>query len=158
MAVVLFPVLAVLSFSGVAAAGPAPKPAAAAPTPCAPLVNTPKDQVLQSIDQVSKNDCGAGVTNLASTIVNVLSQIVGVLAVIMVIWAGFKYITSGGDSNKVASAKTTLIYALIGLVVVALAQIIVHFAINTATGAATTAACPVGQVANSAGTCVVPPK
>jgi hypothetical protein len=50
----------------------------------------------------------------------------------MIIIAGFKYITSGGDTNKVASAKSTLTYAIIGIVVVALAQLIVHFVIKTA--------------------------
>jgi hypothetical protein len=64
--------------------------------------------------------------------VNIISAVVGVIAVIMIIVGGFKYITSGGDQNKIASAKSTLIYAIIGLVIVALAQIIVHFVINQA--------------------------
>lgn len=67
------------------------------------------------------------------TVINVLSSLAGVLAVIMIIVAGFRYMTSGGDSNKVASAKNALIYAIIGLVIVALAQIIVKFVLNKAT-------------------------
>ena len=50
--------------------------------------------------------------------------IVGVVAIIMIIVGGFRYITSGGDSSKVGSAKNTIIYAIIGLILVALAQII----------------------------------
>ena len=53
----------------------------------------------------------------------------------MIVYSGYNYITSGGDSGKVSSAKTTLIYALVGLLIAALAQIIVHFVINTAKGA-----------------------
>jgi cytochrome bd-type quinol oxidase subunit 2 len=70
-------------------------------------------------------------------IVNIFSVIVGVVAVIMIIVGGFRYITSGGDSNNISSAKNTIIYAIIGLVIVALAQFIVQFVLNkvTANGA-----------------------
>ena len=67
---------------------------------------------------------------LLTKIVNIISAIVGVVAVIMIIVGGFKYITSGGDSNNVSGAKNTIIYAIIGLVIVALAQLIVHFVLN----------------------------
>lgn len=65
--------------------------------------------------------------NLLALIINVLSIVVGIIAVIMVIWGGFKFITSGGDSSKVTSARNTIIYAIIGLIIVALAQTIVKF-------------------------------
>jgi uncharacterized membrane protein YuzA (DUF378 family) len=65
--------------------------------------------------------------------VNIFSLIVGIVAVIMIIVGGLKYITSGGDSNNVSSAKSTIIYAIIGLVVVALAQFIVQFVLNKVT-------------------------
>ncbi len=67
---------------------------------------------------------------LVETIVNVVSVIVGIAAVIMIIFGGFKYVTSGGDSNRVASAKNTIIYALVGLLIVAFAQFIVRFIIG----------------------------
>ncbi len=63
-------------------------------------------------------------------IINVLSVVVGVIAVIMIIVAGLRYITSGGKQESVTGAKNTILYAVIGLVVVALAQIIVHFVLN----------------------------
>ena len=69
---------------------------------------------------------------LASKVVNIFSVIVGIVAVVMVIFGGFKYITSGGDSNSISGAKNTLIYAIIGLIIVALAQFIVHFVLSTA--------------------------
>lgn len=81
-------------------------------------------------------DSGQKVTDIIKTIINVLSVIVGVVAVVMIIFGGLKYITSGGDSSNVSSAKNTIIYAIIGLVIVALAQFIVRFvldrSINTA--------------------------
>jgi hypothetical protein len=72
----------------------------------------------------------------ATLIVNLLSVVIGFVAVVMIIFGGFRYITSGGSSEKVSSAKNTIIYALIGLVIVALAQIIVQFVLHKADTAA----------------------
>lgn len=68
-----------------------------------------------------------GVNNLITNIINIFSVIVGIIAVIMIIWGGLKYITSGGDSGNVTGAKNTILYAIIGLIIVALAQFIVRF-------------------------------
>lgn len=65
-------------------------------------------------------------------LVNVFSVVVGVVAVVMIIFGGFRYITSGGDSGNISNAKNTIIYAIIGLVIVALAQFIVQFVLNRA--------------------------
>ncbi len=67
---------------------------------------------------------------LIKSIVDILSVIIGIIAVIFVIIGGFKFITSGGDSGKVASARSTVIYAIVGLIVVALAQVLVRFVLN----------------------------
>ena len=69
-------------------------------------------------------------TQLIASIINILSLVVGVVAVVMIIIGGFKYITSGGDSGNVTGAKNTILYAVIGLVIVALAQIIVRFVLD----------------------------
>jgi len=71
--------------------------------------------------------------NVVATAVNVLSMIVGLAGVIMVVMGGFKYITSGGDGQKAAGAKNTLVYAVIGLVIAALAQVLVQFVIKKST-------------------------
>ena len=75
------------------------------------------------------------VNNIVSYVINIFSIIVGIVAVIMIIVGGLKYITSGGDSNKVTSAKNSIVYAIIGLIIVALAQIIVKFVLAKATQA-----------------------
>jgi cytochrome bd-type quinol oxidase subunit 2 len=73
---------------------------------------------------------GPSVESTIALVINVLSVIVGVAAVIMIIIGGLKYITSTGDSSNVQSAKNTILYAIIGLVIVALAQVIVRFVLN----------------------------
>lgn len=79
-----------------------------------------------------------GIKKLAKNIVNIFSIVIGVIAIIFILYGGFKYITSGGDSNNVSAAKNTIIYAIIGLVIVALAQVIVHYVLNTASELTTT--------------------
>lgn len=81
---------------------------------------------------VLTNNTGNSIADIAKTAVNILSLIVGIIAVIMIIYGGLRYITSGGDSGSVGNAKNTLIYAIIGLIIVALAQVIVHFVLNAA--------------------------
>lgn len=71
--------------------------------------------------------------HVLTTVINIFSVIVGVAAVIMIVMAGFRYITSGGSQEKVTSAKNTIMYAVIGLIVVALAQVIVQFVLEKAT-------------------------
>jgi len=75
----------------------------------------------------SNSTSSADLNTTIASVVNIISIVVGVIAVIMIIWGGLRYITSGGESGKITGAKNTIIYALIGLVVVALAQFIVHF-------------------------------
>ncbi len=74
------------------------------------------------------------VNEIIKLVINLFSIIVGVISVIMIIIGGLKYITSGGESGNVTSAKNTILYAIIGLVVVALAQIIVRFVLAKVSG------------------------
>lgn len=78
------------------------------------------------------NDGGTEKLNsLITKFINILSAIVGIVAVIMIIVGGLRYITSGGSDSNVTGAKNTILYAVIGLIIVALAQIIVRFVLNS---------------------------
>lgn len=78
----------------------------------------------------SPDSASSSINSTIKLVINVLSLIVGVAAVIMIIIGGFKYVTSQGDGNNTASAKNTILYAVVGLVVVALAQVIVRFVLS----------------------------
>lgn len=69
---------------------------------------------------------------IVKRIVTILSIIVGIIAVIMIIINGLRFITSNGDSNTISSARNGIIYALVGLIIVALAQFIVRYVITNA--------------------------
>lgn len=85
--------------------------------------------------------CGSGqveastlqLNSLVTSVISLLSWAIGVVAVFMIIVGGFKYITSGGDSAGVTAAKNTILYAIIGLVIVALSQLIVRFILGRLT-------------------------
>ena len=85
------------------------------------------DQPNSGAGCANTDEAGSSVQKVASDVINLLSWVVGVISVIMIIVGGFRYITSGGASDKVTGAKNTIIYAIIGLIIVALAQFIVNF-------------------------------
>jgi ABC-type Fe3+ transport system permease subunit len=78
------------------------------------------------------------VNSLVSTVIYILSWIVGILSIIMVIYGGFRFVTSGGDAAATSSARNTIFYALIGLVLAVLATLLVHFVLNKAINATKT--------------------
>jgi hypothetical protein len=61
---------------------------------------------------------------------NIIALIAGIAAVIMIIVAGFKFITSQGDSGAVADARKTIIYTTVGLVVIVLARTIITYVVS----------------------------
>lgn len=73
------------------------------------------------------------VNNVIKIGLNILSIIVGVAAVVMIMVGGFKFVTSQGESANIANARNTILYAVIGLAVAALAQIIVRFVLTKTT-------------------------
>ena len=82
-----------------------------------------------SIDVTSLPQVGAD-SNKISTVFNIVIAIVASVAVLIIVLAGFKYITSSGDAQGVAAARKAIVYALVGLVVCALAWAIVTFVVN----------------------------
>lgn len=67
------------------------------------------------------------VAKIIGSAARIIAIFVGVVAVIAIILGGFWYITSGGDSGKITKARTTILYALVGVVVTTLASAIVIF-------------------------------
>ena len=65
-----------------------------------------------------------------TAIINAIIGVIGIGAVIVIIIGGVTYMTSSGDAGKVKKAKDTILYGVIGLIVVALAFAIVNFVIG----------------------------
>lgn len=78
--------------------------------------------------------CGAASSdsaeNLIKNVINILLYLVGIIAIIAIIIGGIRYVTSNGDSGAIKSAKDTVLYAVVGLVVAIMAFAIVNFVVG----------------------------
>ncbi len=86
---------------------------------------------LVATDKGGKDCSGSSETPIFQTITNVLLFIIGGVSVIMLIIGGIRYTISGGDSSAVTSAKNTILYAIVGIVVALLAYAIVNFVLGS---------------------------
>jgi hypothetical protein len=67
-----------------------------------------------------------------NTILTDFFILLGAIALLIAVIAGTRYIFARGNAEQVASAKNQLVYALVGLVVAALAATIVNFILGRA--------------------------
>lgn len=67
---------------------------------------------------------------IVADVINIFSVVVGLLAVFMIVYGGFRFVTSAGNPESTKTAKNAILYAIIGLVIVAFAQIIVKFVLS----------------------------
>lgn len=65
--------------------------------------------------------------SIFNTVTNILLFLIGAVSVVMLIIGGIRYVVSGGDQGAVTSAKNTILYAIIGIVVAFLAFAAVRF-------------------------------
>ena len=70
-------------------------------------------------------------TGVLPTVINTMFFIIGALAVIMIIYSGTRYVTSAGNTTAVTSAKNTLMYSVVGLVVAIFAYAIVNWVVTS---------------------------
>lgn len=75
-------------------------------------------------------DDGDRLPGIGQSIINTALYIVGILAVAMIIFAGLRYIMSGGNAKRVEQSKQILIYSVTGLIVALLAYAIVNFVLG----------------------------
>ena len=120
-ALMLVPALA-LSVSAVV-----PSVANAACTPGAGGISSGAD--CAKGDNVSGNLFGDG--GIFQTVTNILLFLIGAISVIMLIIGGIRYVVSGGDQSAVTSAKNTILYAIVGIIVAFLAYAAVQFVTNS---------------------------
>ena len=69
-------------------------------------------------------------STILTTVTNILLFLMGAVSVIMIIIGGFRYVTSQGDQTQMQSAKNTILYAVIGVVVSIAAYAIVSFVVT----------------------------
>ncbi|HEY5806228.1 MAG TPA: hypothetical protein VIS56_02465 [Candidatus Saccharimonadales bacterium] len=75
-------------------------------------------------------DTISGADGIILQVANLIAIIAGIAAVFMIIIAGFMFITAAGDSSKVTTARNTIIYTVVGLIVIVLARAIIGFVVT----------------------------
>lgn len=91
------------------------------------------------MDVLIANGCDTGkmandTNTFRDTLTGILNGIIGassLVAVIFILIGGINYMTSAGDASKLQKAKSTILYAVIGLVICVLSFAIVNWAIST---------------------------
>jgi hypothetical protein len=72
----------------------------------------------------------SGTNSIFLKTTDIIAYTAGIVAVIVIIVGGFQYVTSGGDSNKAASARSTILGAVIGLFVIVIGKVLINFVIS----------------------------
>jgi hypothetical protein len=95
-------------------------------------VDCSKTQNKESAVCVSKTgqDPLTGTDGLLVKITSIVAFVAGAAAIIVIIVGSIKFITSGGDSNRISNARNTILYALVGLVVIVFAQTLVIYLVK----------------------------
>lgn len=95
------------------------------PSPC---TLDPTNQ--KYIDYVAKyGPCPAGLDEIAELVGNIISMVVGlsfIAMLVLLIWAGIKYLTSGGEPKAVQTAHQIVTWALLGILFMAIAWLILQ--------------------------------
>lgn len=73
--------------------------------------------------------CPSGLDQIEQVFTNVISMVVGLgftALLILLVWAGIKYLTSGGEPKAIQSAHQTVTWAFLGVIFMAIAWIVLQ--------------------------------
>ena len=71
-----------------------------------------------------------GPNGALTRVISVLSMVLAIIAVIVLVIAGIRFAVSQGNPQSVGNVRNTVIYAIVGLVVAALAQALVQLVLT----------------------------
>jgi heme/copper-type cytochrome/quinol oxidase subunit 2 len=69
-----------------------------------------------------------GLTEIKILLLNITTialTVAGGVAVLFLIWGAFQYFTAYGDEQKAAKAKNTILWAIVGMVVIIIGRVII---------------------------------
>ena len=85
----------------------------------AQTVDPPSGIITQSADNVT-----------VQNIFNVVLALAGAVAVAFVVFGGIKYMLSQGEPNETKQARDTILYSVVGMVIVVVAFMLVNYVIG----------------------------
>lgn len=81
--------------------------------------------------QVYGTDQPADIKQVIGNIIQILLGFLGIIFILLIIWSGFRWMTSGGNEKTIEEAKGTLRNATIGLIIVFTAYAIATFIVSS---------------------------
>lgn len=81
------------------------------------------------VSDIKPGNLPQGKANIGE-ILTIVFAIIGALAFLMVVVSGLRFVLSSGEPDRIAKARSALIYSLIGLLIAISAQAIVYFVVN----------------------------
>jgi hypothetical protein len=97
---------------------------------CTPSTTTSSEVCKAKEDAKNANSSNNVVLHTISVISNILALLAGFLAVVMIIVSGFMYVTSAGNAEETKKARNRIIYAAVGLAIIAFAWTITRFVLD----------------------------
>lgn len=86
--------------------------------------------VSQGVTKVGGSGTTKDFNGIVKIIVNVLLFLIGIVSVVMIIFGGFRFVSSNGDPAQAKAARSTILYAVVGLILAIAAYAIVDFVIK----------------------------
>ncbi len=124
-------ILSFMTLFAIMAVGASVAPAANARDCAGADKDTTACQALKGANKTTDDaDKKKTVDGALKSVVNVLLFVIGGVSVIMIVVGGLRYVISNGESSAVSSAKNTILYAVVGLVIALFAYAIVNFVIK----------------------------
>ncbi len=88
------------------------------------------DQCAQNADAAVCKGKDENATNMIQTVINIMLYVLGTISVIMIVIGGVRFTTSNGDPASTKTARMTIIYSVVGLVVAILSYAIVNLVVG----------------------------
>lgn len=92
------------------------------------------DPCSNAVDAGLQKMCTLQLGNVVGKFIIYAFMFGAIIALLYLLWGGFKWITSGGDTKGVEGARSHIIAAIIGLIVIFLSFLILNFIVKTLTG------------------------
>jgi len=67
------------------------------------------------------------IPELAGDMIRGMLGVTGAIALFMLVWGGITWMTSGGNSNRVEQGKQTIVWSILGIIIIFMSYIILNF-------------------------------
>jgi hypothetical protein len=97
--------------------------------------NTVQNGGLNQVGKAYGNNQPRDARFIVVDIIKVVLGFLGIITIVLILYAGFKWMTAGGNEEKISDAKKILIASVIGLVIILSAYVLANFIISRIYGA-----------------------